>query len=245
MLTLFNLVQLVAYWGTIKSRVSELVKMATESDVKRQKAEDERDALKGKLTEEKRRRQEKEQELEAAQAELKREAEAWQRERQLLADAAMAREGRISSLKTARDQSEEQRVRWKRGYQRVRSLCVDSIRLYQKSTEFKELVAAYSLQSFYEGALALKEYVDERAPGLDYSEAECLEPVPEVEIPEMANDEMLRMLNAVFEGEAEPQSPQVEDTPRTPQDGTVLESAPLPPSSPAPAPVAEAPDHLE
>ena len=127
------------------------------------------------------------------------------------------------------------------GYQRVRTLCADSIKLYQKSKEFKELVAAYSLQSFYEGALALKEFVDEKAPAFDYTGAECLDPIPDVEIPEVDNEEMLRMLNSVFEDGIELESPPPEETPRTPQDGTAEESVPLP----SPTPAAEAPEQIE
>ena len=244
MLTLFLLGQMIAYWTTAKRRMAELVKMCTAADTKRQKAEDDRDALKKKLAAERQAWQEKEQELAAAsQAELKRQSEAWQQERQQLVESATAREGRITGLKTALDVSEAQRREWRRGYQRVRTLCAESVSLYQKTTEFKELVAAYSLQSFYEGALSLKEFVDERAPGIDYSGAEALLPVPDVEIPEVDNEELLRSLNTVFEGGAEPESPQLEETPRTPQDGIAEESAPLP--RPSPTPAAESSDPVE
>ncbi|KAJ4979553.1 hypothetical protein NE237_010333 [Protea cynaroides] len=103
-------------------------------------------------------------------------------------------------------------MKYKEAFEKAKSLVVGVVRVYKKSPAFKVLVGKQSLPSFQYGVETLKEYVDERVPGIVYIEVDFLKPVKISEEPYDEDDqEIYCQLEQVFDGKVPPTSPSMSE----------------------------------
>ncbi|KAJ4968140.1 hypothetical protein NE237_014841 [Protea cynaroides] len=115
-------------------------------------------------------------------------------------------------LRSVAEVSRTRAMKYKEAFEKAKSLAVGVVRVYKKSPAFKVLVRKQSLFSFQYGVETLKEYVDERVPGIDYTEVDFLKPVKISDEPYDEDDqEIYYQLEHVFDDKVPPSSPSMSE----------------------------------
>ncbi|KAJ4976557.1 hypothetical protein NE237_001663 [Protea cynaroides] len=115
-------------------------------------------------------------------------------------------------LRSIAEVSRTRAKKYKEAFGKAKSLVVGVVRVYKKFPAFKMLVGKQSLPSFQYGVETLKEYVDKRVPGIDYTEADFLKLMKINEEPDDEDDqEIYCQLEQVFDSKVPPSSPSMSE----------------------------------
>ncbi|KAJ4957616.1 hypothetical protein NE237_024727 [Protea cynaroides] len=166
--------------GELKLRLHKIASELANTDQKLHRAEEERDGAQSRL-------KSKEQEFNLMMVENSSLRPEEERLKKSLDDEKVIR----GKLRSVVEVSHTRTTKYKEAFEKAKSLAVSDVRVYKKSPAFKVLVGKQSLPSFQYGVETLKEYVDERVSGIDYSETDFLKPVKISEEPYDEDDQDL------------------------------------------------------
>ncbi|KAJ4975745.1 hypothetical protein NE237_000851 [Protea cynaroides] len=183
-------------YGELKLRLHKTTSELANIDQKLHRAEEERDGVQFRL-------KSKEQEFDLMMVENSSLRPKVERLKKSLDDEKVIR----GKLRSVAEVSRTRATKYKEAFGKTKSLAVGVVHVYKKSPAFKEFVGKQSLLSFQYGVETLKEYVDERVPKIDYSEADFLKLMKISEEPYDEDDqEIYCQLEQVFDGEVPPAS---------------------------------------